>query len=137
MRLISIYKCLCDETRLRILNLLSASPLCVCHLQGILKKPQVKVSQHLAYLKERGMVTCHRHQQWMVYALPDAPTRELAANLACLQDCVQSDPVFQADRAQLQKLMGRKSVQALLEEGCCPAPARHSHKTATKSVKSA
>jgi len=33
MKLIKIYKCFCDETRLRILNLLLRSPLCVCHLE--------------------------------------------------------------------------------------------------------
>jgi DNA-binding transcriptional ArsR family regulator len=123
MRLISIYKCLCDETRLRILNLLSESPLCVCHLQGILKKPQVKISQHLGYLKERRMVTCQRHEQWMIYSLPPTPSHELAANLSCLQDCVQTDPIFRADRARLKELLGRKTVQNLLDEGCCPKPA--------------
>ena len=123
VKLIGIYKCLCDETRLRILNLLSVSPLCVCHLQGILKKPQVKISQHLSYLKERGMVTSQRHQQWMIYALPAAPSPELDANLRCLQDCVQSDPLFQTDRAKLKELMGCKSVRNLLDEGCCLKPA--------------
>ncbi|XHR27865.1 MAG: ArsR/SmtB family transcription factor [Chthoniobacteraceae bacterium] len=122
MRLISIYECLCDETRLRILNLLSVSPLCVCHLQSILRKPQVKVSQHLAYLKERGMVTRTRHQQWMIYALPPSPGPELDANLRCLQDCVQTDPVFQADRAKLLELTAGRPVAMLLEEGCCPTP---------------
>ena len=35
-QLIEIYNCLCDETRLRIVHLLTQSPLCVCHLQDIL-----------------------------------------------------------------------------------------------------
>lgn len=129
MRLISIYKCLCDETRLRILHLLSVSPLCVCHIQDVLRKPQVKISQHLAYLRDHGMVSAQRHQQWMIYALPPSPPPELDANLRCLQDCVQTDPVFQADRAKLRELMGRKTVQALLEEGCCPRSAKISKST--------
>ena len=119
MRLISIYQCFCDETRLRILNLLSASPLCVCHLQSILEKPQVKISQHLSYLRERELVSARRHQQWMIYSLPTKPARALDANLRCLQDCVRRDPVFQRDRAKLKALMGRKNLQTLLEEGCC------------------
>jgi len=122
VRLISIYKCLCDETRLRILNLLTVSPLCVCHLQEVLGKGQVKISQHLAYLKERKMVAGHRHQQWIVYSIPAAPSQELEANLKCLQDCVQSEPVFKADRRKLKRLMGDKSVRALLDEGCCFKP---------------
>jgi ArsR family transcriptional regulator len=123
VKLISIYKCLCDETRLRILNLLLVSPLCVCHLQEILDKPQVKISQHLAYLKQRGMVNCQRHQQWMIYSLPTEQPAELEANLKCLQDCVQTEPAFKADRAKLKRLMGSKTVRTLLEEGCCFQPA--------------
>ena len=121
MRLISIYKCLCDETRLRILNLLSVSPLCVCHLQEVLSKPQVKISQHLAYLKQRGMVTAQRHQQWMIYSLPASTPPELEANLKCLQDCVQTEPLFKEDRRKLKELIGSKTVRTLLDEGCCQA----------------
>jgi len=129
VKLISIYKCLCDETRLRILNLLSVSPLCVCHLQQVLGKPQVIVSQHLARLRARGMVSGRRHQQWMIYSLPSSASAELEANLKCLQDCVQTEPVFKKDRQKLKKLMGEKSVRDLLEEGCCPAPTRKSKKS--------
>ena len=114
---IQIYKCLCDETRLRILNLLSASPLCVCHLQSITGKSQVVISQHLAYLREREMVTAHRYHQWMIYSIPESPSRELEANLKCLQDCVHTEPVFRNDQAKLRKL-GKKTVQTLLEDGC-------------------
>ena len=50
--LIVIYQCLCDETRLRILNLLaSTDQLCVCHFQRLLNKTQVQISKHLSYLK--------------------------------------------------------------------------------------
>lgn len=120
--MITIYRCLCDETRLRILNLLSVSPLCVCHVQSVLDKSQVTISQHLAYLREREMVSVQRHQNWMIYSLPSDPSPELEANLKCLQDCVQTEPIFKKDRAALAKLMGKKSVRTLLEEGCCPAP---------------
>jgi ArsR family transcriptional regulator len=56
MDLVQIYECLCDQTRLRILHLLSQTPLCVCHFQEILEEPQVKISKHLAYLRNRGLV---------------------------------------------------------------------------------
>ena len=124
MKLISIYQCLCDETRLRILNLLSVSPLCVCHIQQVLGKSQVIASQHLAYLRERGMVAAQRHRHWMIYSLPASPSPELEANLKCLQDCVQTEPVFKKDREKLKKLTGTKGVRALLDEGCCPKPAK-------------
>ena len=119
MKLIAIYKCLCDETRLRILNLLSVSPLCVCHIQAILRKSQVVSSQHLAYLRERGLVVGRRYQSWMIYSLPTDRPAGLDANLQCLQDALQTEPVFRKDRERLVKLMGAKNVQALLDEGCC------------------
>jgi ArsR family transcriptional regulator len=104
MELIKIYECLCDLTRLRLINLLQQGPLCVCHFQEVLREPQVKISKHLSYLRERGLVTAERQGNWMIYALPAKPDRDLAANLACLQDCAQEDPVFRADLARLKKL---------------------------------
>lgn len=104
MELVQIYECLCDRTRLRLLNVLAQGPLCVCHFQEILAEPQVKISKHLAYLRARGLVEVERSGNWMVYELPSRPSRELKANLACLQDCAQEDPVFKRDLARLKKL---------------------------------
>ena len=48
-----------------VIHLLTRGPLCVCHFQEILGLPQTKVSQHLAYLRKKGMVECTRHGTWM------------------------------------------------------------------------
>ena len=107
--LIQIYECLCDRTRLRILHLLTKSPLCVCHFQDILGEPQVKISKHLAYLRSREMVVTDRKQNWIIYSLPQCRADELERNLKCLQDCVQTDPAFKRDLKKLFKL----------RESCC------------------
>jgi len=104
MDLVSIYECLCDRTRLRILNVLTSGPLCVCHLQEILEEPQVKVSKHLRYLKEHGMVESERQANWMIYRLTKKQPRELRANLACLQDCLREDVAFARDAKRAAKL---------------------------------
>jgi len=104
MRLLEIYKCLCDETRLRILHLLSQGPLCVCHFQSILGLPQVAVSKHLAYLRKRALVEARRHGQWMIYQLPAKRSDELHLQLQCLQDCVQSHRIFREDLKRLKKV---------------------------------
>jgi ArsR family transcriptional regulator len=109
MDLVQIYQCFCDRTRLRILHLLTRSPLCVCHFQTILREPQVKISKHLAYLRDRGMVEVKRDKNWMIYSLPGKQPSELKANLQCLQDCAQSDRVFARDVSNL----------AALQENCC------------------
>ena len=109
MELVQIYQCFCDRTRLRILHLLLQSPLCVCHFQTILREPQVKISKHLAYLREREMVEVERDQNWMIYSLPEKRAPELERNLKCLQDCAPSDKVFARDLKNL----------ALLRKNCC------------------
>jgi ArsR family transcriptional regulator len=104
MDLIEIYQCFCDRTRLRILHLLTKSPLCVCHFQEILGEPQVKISKHLAYLRSRKMVSTQREQNWIIYSLPERRADELEKNLRCLQDCVQTDPIFKRDLHKLTRL---------------------------------
>jgi ArsR family transcriptional regulator len=110
MNLVQIYQCFCDQTRLRILHLLTQTPLCVCHFQDALREPQVKISKHLAYLRARGLVKTKRSGNWIIYSLPSKPSAELEMNLQCLQDCTPSDPVFAKD---LQLL-------ARLQSNCCP-----------------
>lgn len=104
VELIKIYECLCDRTRLRLLNLLLHGPLCVCHLQKILGEPQVKVSRHLAYLKSHGLIDVKREANWRIYSLVAKPTAALKMNLACLQDYATEDKIFQRDSAKLSKL---------------------------------
>lgn len=117
MELIQIYQCLCDVTRLRLLQVLAQGPLCVCHFQAVLREPQVKISKHLGYLRARGLVTAERRGNWMVYALPAKPSRELRANLACLQDCAREQAVFRRDLDRLRAL-GADPVAATTGCGC-------------------
>lgn len=119
MELLEIYQCLCDRTRLRILNALSRGPLCVCHFQAVLREPQVKISKHLAYLRDRRMVAVRRSGNWMIYSLPAKKSRELRANLACLQDCAGENRVFRRDLTRLRKLAPK--FRAASPCGCVPA----------------
>ncbi|PAW65258.1 MAG: ArsR family transcriptional regulator [Opitutia bacterium Tous-C1TDCM] len=102
MDLALIHQCFSDRTRLRILHLLGAGPLCVCHFQTLLGEPQVKISKHLGYLRSRGLVEAAREGSWMVYRLPAKQPAALRANLACLRACVRADPEFRRDAARLR-----------------------------------
>ena len=113
--LIQIYQCFCDETRLRLLHILSHGSLCVCHFQEILGEPQVKISKHLGYLRAKGLVEVTRHQNWMIYSLPERRSPELESNLRCLQDCVQSHSIFKGDLHRLKVL---RPKLGWLEEVC-------------------
>ena len=109
MRMLQVYRCLCDETRLRILNVLLEGPLCVCHLTSILEMDQPKVSRHLKALKEAGAVEAERCYNWTIYRLSEAPNEVLKANLACLQDLRGEEKIFARDLKRRQKAIQKNS----------------------------
>ena len=68
-RAVELFKALGDETRLRILNLVSQREVCVCEIVEILQLGQSKVSRHLATLRHAGLVDCRRDGMWVIYSL--------------------------------------------------------------------
>ncbi|OIO03058.1 ArsR family transcriptional regulator [Candidatus Desantisbacteria bacterium CG_4_10_14_0_8_um_filter_48_22] len=73
---LSLFRCLSDETRLRIMLLLSIKELCVCQLEWALELIQAKVSRHLTVLKNAGLVRDRRDGLWIYYSLTK-PRNEL------------------------------------------------------------
>jgi DNA-binding transcriptional ArsR family regulator len=65
----SVCKALNDPKRLMILYALGAGPLTVGELVGVLEASQANVSQHLAILRERGIVETERHGNKVHYSL--------------------------------------------------------------------
>jgi ArsR family transcriptional regulator len=69
-------KALADETRLRIFALLTRQELCVCEIEDILNLSQSLVSNHLAVLRQAGLVRARRDEtdgRWIFYrADPEA-----------------------------------------------------------------
>lgn len=85
-----IYKALADNQRVRLLNLIQSSPLCVCHLQSLLDAPQVKISKQLAYLKTLGLVEAERRSNWMIYRMKQPVPSLLTSNLSHLRKAKDS-----------------------------------------------
>jgi ArsR family transcriptional regulator, arsenate/arsenite/antimonite-responsive transcriptional repressor len=75
---VQIFKALGDETRLRIIGLLSQGELCVCDIMDVLKLPQSTASRHLAYLKNSKLVCGMRRGKWMYYQLDASITNDSA-----------------------------------------------------------
>jgi ArsR family transcriptional regulator len=105
MKLADLFKTFSDRSRLRILHLLLQQPLCVCHLQEVLRLPQVNVSQHLAYLRKKGLVEFTRVQTWKVYRLRSPDSRQLELSLRCLAECAKTDPLMTSDLKRLPKAL--------------------------------
>jgi ArsR family transcriptional regulator len=100
------FKTLSDPTRLRILALLAAGPLCVCDVMAVLQLPQSTVSRHLATLRDAGWVHGKRQGQWMVYELADAcPLPDFLMHLPQL---LSELPEAAGDRQALEVLLEAK-----------------------------
>lgn len=67
--LTTVYAALSDPTRLRMLALIGAGEICVCHIHDSLGVPQPTASRHLAYLRNAGLVETRRAGTWMYYRL--------------------------------------------------------------------
>src|SRR5438105_15853966 len=64
-----LFKALGDDTRLRIVALLSHGELCVCHVQEALGLTQPNASRQLGILKNAGVVESRREGTWTYYKL--------------------------------------------------------------------
>jgi ArsR family transcriptional regulator, arsenate/arsenite/antimonite-responsive transcriptional repressor len=65
----TVFQALADPTRLRIIGLLAAGEICVCHIHESLGVPQPTASRHLAYLRRAGLVRARRDGLWVHYSL--------------------------------------------------------------------
>jgi ArsR family transcriptional regulator, arsenate/arsenite/antimonite-responsive transcriptional repressor len=70
--LLSVFKALSEETRLRIVKLLEHGELCVCDIVAALDMIQPKVSFHLAVLKEAGLIKDRKQGKWVHYKIDDS-----------------------------------------------------------------
>ena len=66
-----LYKALGDETRQRILSLLSSREMCVCELIIALNMTQPTTSHHLSILEDAGLVESRKEGRWVFYGITD------------------------------------------------------------------
>ncbi len=103
------FKSLADETRLKILWLLSGTEeLCVCDVIDVLGITQSKASRHLRYLYHLGWVTDRRDGLWMIYRLsvPAGSPREKLLKL--LEEMMAPMPEAQELRDNLERCLEAK-----------------------------
>ncbi|MFO7773393.1 MAG: metalloregulator ArsR/SmtB family transcription factor [Dehalococcoidia bacterium] len=67
--LIRAYKSLSDETRLRILNLLTERECCVCEVMQALRISQPRASRNLRMLYDAGFLKLEKNGLWSTYSL--------------------------------------------------------------------
>jgi ArsR family transcriptional regulator len=72
-----LFKVLGDETRTRILYLLSSQELCVCDIADVMEMSLPAVSHHLRLLKAHRLVKYRRDGRQVYYSLDDHHIVEL------------------------------------------------------------
>ena len=94
-------KATADETRLRILYLLSThGELCVCDIHETLAITQSRASRHLRTLREAGLVRDRRAGMWMRYWIDtDLPPDRAAMLGGVLDALVRHGEAAEIDRA--------------------------------------
>src|SRR5690349_1048159 len=64
-----LFRALGDESRMRIVALLSHGELCVCHVESALGLSQPTASKQLGILRAAGVVEAERRGSWVYYRL--------------------------------------------------------------------
>lgn len=107
-KLRGIFTALSDTTRLRALALMmEEGEVCVCELVAALDEVQPKISRHLAFLRDAGIVTSRKDARWIHHAIaPDLEKWVRDAVKAAVAG-ISVQPIHQADRARLAAMTER------------------------------
>ncbi len=85
-------KALSDETRLKIIDMLSCGEMCACDILKEFSISQSTLSYHMKILSESGLVNAVRDGAWMKYTLNKEKINELKTFFAYItsdkEDCV-------------------------------------------------
>ena len=111
--LIKVFKALSDETRIRMLELLSQGELCVCEIMQALEISQTRASRNLGILKEAGLLQDRRQGQWIFYSID----KEGLNNYAHLREFLREGLGEDATIARDKEALGQAIRKCLRE--CC------------------
>ena len=115
-----LFQALGDNTRLRLLNLMGDQEICVCYFVEILGGPQPKISRHLAYLRNAGIVAARREGKWMHYRIVMPPNIGATQVLKQTLGWLREEKTMQADKARLTKACCSPAKYALLDGAPSP-----------------
>ena len=120
--LLTVFKALSDETRLRILKLLEHGELCVCDIVAALDTIQPKVSFHLSALREAGLIKDRKQGKWIHYRIDDSEMFRRILLLSVMER-IPADSVLK-DRRRLTDFQKNKILNATVmklndKKACC------------------
>lgn len=102
-----LMKAMGEETRLRILNLLlSNGAMTTSDLEFILDFTQTKTSRHIAYLKNAGILSAKKIDQWVLYSIKD----EVAEIISQILSFVERDNQLVEDNETFKTLYSNREL---------------------------
>ncbi len=104
------FAALADNTRLRLLNLMRDSEICVCFFVEVIGTNQPKISRHLAYLRKAGIVAARREGIWAHYRIIEPDNERAVKVFGEILEWLKEDKDMRRDCLQMSKMC------------CAPAP---------------
>jgi ArsR family transcriptional regulator len=96
-----------DPARIRILQLIMTNgEMCISDLEHILEFTQTKTSRHLIYLRNSGILTIRKVNQWIFYQIKD----EVFDIIKQILQFLLRDPVLQKDQQVFQTLYTNREL---------------------------
>lgn len=102
-----IFKSFSDESRIRIMYLLFQNQeMCISDIELVLDFTQTKVSRHLIYLKNAGIVSSRKFDQWVFYSVKE----EISDIVSQLFKYLEKDPTLLKDLDTYKNLLANKEL---------------------------
>ena len=106
-----LFKALGDDTRLRIVALLTHGELCVCHVQDALGLTQPNASRQLGILKNAGVVESRRNGTWTYYKLAVQEDEQRRSQLRTLVEAFSDRGMLRKDVERLLRARGPRACK--------------------------
>ncbi|MFZ5969262.1 MAG: ArsR/SmtB family transcription factor [Bacillota bacterium] len=78
---VEILKALADESRLKIIQMLSCGELCACDIQENLSLTQPTISHHMKVLQQVDLIKVEKRGKWVFYSINQDLVEELCSFL--------------------------------------------------------
>ena len=104
-----IFKALSEEPRVRILNLLKHhGEMCNSDIEQILDYTQTKTSRHMSYLKNAGIVSYRKYDQWIFYSIQD----EVQGLISQIWSYLEKDQILEKDIEVFEVMYSNRELAA-------------------------
>jgi DNA-binding transcriptional ArsR family regulator len=121
MDLVKCFKTLGDSNRLRIIEILLRSDLCVGALARHLGLSEPALSQHLKLLREAGIVKGEKRGYWTHYSVEKDAFRQIAKDLSAMTDVLQPYETVCWKSSSGSEISPKRKAKDMCKD-CCQKP---------------